>query len=161
MNLTKKNKILLILIVFIFLIFVVVKLIIDNNKTLIGHELIDEYESIYKKYDVNEYTVINISDEQLANIYLNNFKYYLVNDIDYAYGLLDNDYKKIKFGTIENFTDYVKKIEYNNFSIKEYSVDSNKEFIEVILLNDEKIIFKINGVLDYKVYLDDNTVKIY
>ena len=160
MEMTKRNKILLILGIVIIIAFVVIKLIIDNNNLLINSNGIDEYDMIYKKYDINEYSVINISDEQLANIYLNNFKYYLFNDIESAYNLLDEEYRNIKFGSIDSFREYVNNSKYSDYTIEEYSVATDKRFIEVHILNDKKIIFKINGVLDYKVYLDNTTVEI-
>lgn len=160
MEMTKRNKILLILGIVIIIAFVVIKLIIDNNNLLINSNGIDEYDMIYKKYDINEYSVINISDEQLANIYLNNFKYYLFNDIESAYNLLDEEYRNIKFGSIDSFREYVNNSKYSDYTIEEYSVATDKRFIEVHILNDKKIIFKINGVLDYKVYLDNTTIEI-
>lgn len=160
MEMTKRNKILLILGIVIIIAFVVIKLIIDNNNLSINSNETDEYDMIYKKYDINEYSVINISDEQLANIYLNNFRYYLFNDIEFAYNLLDEEYRNIKFGSIDSFREYVNNSKYSDYTIEEYSVATDKRFIEVHILNDKKIIFKINGVLDYKVYLDDTTVEI-
>lgn len=160
MEMTKRNKILIVLAIVIVIIIIIVKLVVDNNRTLLGHGLVDDYKSIYKKYGVNEYSVINISDEQLANIYLNNFKYYLINDIEYAYNLLDEEYRNIRFGSIEKFSEYLNNIKYSDFSIEEYSVGTDKRFIKIDILNNEKIIFKINGVLDYSVYLDDYTVEI-
>ena len=160
MEMTKRNKILLILGIVIIIAFVVIKLIIDNNNLSINSNGIDEYDMIYKKYDINEYSVINISDEQLANIYLNNFRYYLFNDIEFAYNLLDEEYRNIKFGSIDSFREYVNNSKYSDYTIEEYSVATDKRFIEVYILNDKKIIFKINGVLDYTVYLDDTTVEI-
>ena len=157
---TKRNKILLILGIVVIIAIVVIKIIIDNNNLSINSNETDEYEMIYKKYNINEYSVINISDEQLANIYLNNFRYYLFNDIEFAYNLLDEEYRNIKFGSIDSFREYVNNSKYSDYTIEEYSVATDKRFIEVHILNDKKIIFKINGVLDYTVYLDDITVEI-
>ena len=49
----------------------------------------EEYIMNPKKYGVNEYSPVNITDEQMATIYLNDFKYNLLNDVNYAYELLN------------------------------------------------------------------------
>lgn len=159
MILTKKKKILLIFIVVVIFAIVIIKFILNRNRQFYSHNL-NEYTIIHKKYGVNEYSPVNISDEQLANIYLNDFKYYLFNDIEYAYNLLEDSYRSIKFGNIENFKKYVDSINYSKLVVNEYRISNSKNFIEVHTLNDEKYIFKINGVLDYIVYLDDHTVEI-
>lgn len=160
METIKKYKKLLILIIIVLVVVLIVKVIYDKRGSLLNSGLTGNYNIIYKKYGVNEYSTVNISDEQLANIYLNNFRYYLFYETEYAYELLDDDYKNIRFGSIDNFKNYVSSINYNDISVDEYSISYGKSFIEVHTKNNENFIFKINGILDYKVYLDNYTVEI-
>lgn len=127
---------------------------IENNK------LNDEYQNIYKKYGINEYSVVNISNEQLSKIYLNDYKYYLFNDVEKSYMLLNAEYRKKKFGTLNTYIEYISDLKETNLEIKNYSVSKNKKFIEINTVDDLKIIYKIRNIYDYEIYLDDYTVEI-
>ena len=155
-----KNKKLLILVVIILVIFLIGLFVIRRNNITRNEGLNGNYDIIYKKYGVNEYSVVSISDEQLANIYLNNFRYYLFYETDYAYDLLDEEYRNTRFGSVDRFKEYVNGLNYNDISVKEYSISDGKNFIEIHTKNNEIYVFRINSVLDYKVYLDNYTVEI-
>ncbi len=120
----------------------------------------EEYVMTPKKYGVNEYSVINITDEQMAKIYLNDFENYLYNDINYAYQLLNEQYRNLKFGSIENFTNYINSIKYTDITLDRYSVGEESKTITVYTKDDKKFIFKIISVMEYEVYFDDYTVEI-
>ena len=114
-----------------------------------------------KTYGVNEYSLVNITDEQMANIYLNNFKSYLFSDINYAYQLLKEEYRNKKFGTVENFINYINKINYSNMTLNKYSIEDRENKIYTLYTKDNKVyIFKVLSVMEYEVYLDDYTVEI-
>ena len=159
MDFIKKYKNVILIVGVLVILFIIVKIILDNRSNIFNG-LSGDYSFIYKKYGVNEYSPVDISDEQLANMYLNNFKNFLISDIDYAYGLIDEEYRNIKFGSIDGFKDYVSNINYTNLSVKEYSISNVKNFIEVHTMDDRVFIFRINSVLDYSVYLDNYTVDI-
>ena len=120
----------------------------------------EEYIMNPKTYGVNEYSPVNITDEQMANIYLNDFRYNLFNDINYAYQLLNIDYRNKKFGSINSFINYINSLNYNNMSIDRYSVSSDNKFITVYTKGNYKYIFKVISVMEYEVYMDDYTVEI-
>lgn len=160
MNEIKNKKMLFLIIIFIIIIFLVVMYFISRNNIVRNEGLIGDYDIINKKYGVNEYSVVNISDEQLVNIYLNNFRYYLFYETDSAYELLDDNYRNVKFGSIDMFKKYVNSLNYKDLSVKKYSISEGKNLIEVHTKNNEVFVFRIKGIFDYKVYLDDYTVEI-
>lgn len=120
----------------------------------------EEYIMNPKTYGVNEYSPVNISDEQMATIYLNDFKYNLLNDINYAYELLNVEYKNKKFDSINSFINYINGLNFNNMIVDKYSVSAGKDFITVYTKDNNKYIFKVISVMEYEVYLDDYTVEI-
>lgn len=161
MNLIKKYKktFLLILIFVVLLSFYLIRELIAS-RSIYNESYLDGEDYIMnpKTYGVNEYSPVNITDEQMANIYLNDFKYNLYHDINYAYNLLNNEYRNSRFGSIQNFISYVDSLNYNTMNIDSYSINNN--FITVYMKDNNKYIFKIISVMEYEVYLDDYTVEI-
>lgn len=118
----------------------------------------EEYIMNPKKYGVNEYSPINITEEQLASIYLNDFKNQIFNDVNYAYDLLNLEYRNTKFNSIDDFIAYANSLNYKEMVMERYSIDKNT--ISVYMKDGQKYIFKIISVMEYEVYLDDITVEI-
>lgn len=122
-----------------------------------------ETQDIYlKNYKVNEYINTYITDEEMARIYLNDYIRNMKYDIDKAYDLLDDEYRQEKFGTIENYKKYVNNLKYTSYTLtRYYKQERNDTIIFGVYDNhDNLFIFKTNGVMQYKVYLDDYTVEI-
>lgn len=120
----------------------------------------EDYIMNPKTYGVNEYSPINITDEQMANIYLNDFKNSIYSDINRAYNLLNEEYRNKKFGTVNNFVDYVNGLNYNNITMDKYSVSGDKKIFTIYTDDGKVYIFKITSVMEYEVYLDDYTIEI-
>lgn len=158
----REHKILMILVLlFIFLIsFYFIREYIASkdvyNESYLNGE---DYVMVPKSYGVNEYSVTNITDEQMALIYLNDFKSYLYSNINYAYQLLNEDYRTLKFGTVDNFLNYIKSTNLNS-NIDRYSINDTKDVYTIYTENNMKYIFKAKSVMEYEVYLDDYTVEI-
>ena len=120
----------------------------------------EEHDLIPKKYKVNEYNLVNITDKQKANIYLIDYRNELISNREKAYNHLNSEYKDAKFPTIEEFNEYVDTINIQNISLEKYSFSNNGNFLEIYYSNDNSFIFKIKGILDYEVYFDDTTVEM-
>jgi hypothetical protein len=157
----KNNKLisLLILVFIILLSFYVVREIMAS-RNIYNESYLDgkDYNMIQKKYGVNEYSPMNISDERMAEIYLNDFKQNLFNDINSAYYLLNEEYRNLKFVSIENFINYINTLNYSEMEMEKYSVEPN--IITVYTKDGKEYIFKINSVMEYEVYFDDYTIEI-
>ena len=119
----------------------------------------DEY---LKDYGVNEYIPTYISDQDLVKIYLNDYIYNMRYDINTAYNQLDKKYRDAKFDSIDKFIAYISNIGNKSISLKKYSKTSKKGFIiyKAYDNNDNVFIFKTKGIMQYTVYLDEDTVEV-
>lgn len=156
----KKSYIWLVVLVIIgLLVFYGIK-IYRSKKTLVPTNNYINYTMNPKTYDVNEYNLVNITDRQLAAIYLNDYRNYLKNNIDQAYELLNEEYRSKKFNNIEEFKTYINTININTMSVEKYNISDDKKIIDVYISDNDRFIFKIKNILEYEVYLDDTTVEI-
>lgn len=163
MEFIKKNKTICLLILFfvILLSFYLIREFLASreiyNESYLNGE---DYIMNSKVYGVNEYSLSNVTIDQMVDIYFNDFKNNIYNDVNYAYQLLNEEYRNLKFGNIDNFISYVNSLNSNNITIDRYSISDNNDVITVYTENDIKYIFKIISVMEYEVYLDDYTVEI-
>lgn len=156
----KKSYIWLVVLVIIgLLVFYGIK-IYRSKKTLVPTNNYINYTMNPKTYDVNEYNLVNITDRQLAAIYLNDYRNYLKNNIEQAYELLNEEYRSKKFNNIQEFKDYINSININTMSVEKYNISDDKKIIDVYISDNDRFIFKIKSILEYEVYLDDTTVEI-
>ena len=156
-----KNKYiwLLVLIIIGLLIYHGIR-IYQSKKTIVPSDKNIDYIMNPKTYGVNEYNLVNITDRQLATIYLNDYRNYLKKNIDQAYELLNEEYRSKKFNNIEEFKTYINTININNMSVEKYNISDDKKIIDVYISDNDRFIFKIKNILEYEVYLDDTTVEI-
>ena len=99
----------------------------------------------------------------MARIYLNDYINNMYHNVEAAYNLLDEEYKNKKFGSLDNYKNYVNSLSYNSYNLARYykkNIDGNIVF-GVYDENNNFFGFKTNGVMQYTVYLDDYTVKIW
>lgn len=162
----KKGSNSLIIIILIIGILVGIYYYFNNKTTKTDEEMSDadygEYIPNPKKYDINEYSKLSISDEQMSRIYLVDFQHYLKSDITKAYSLVDPTYAKLKCNTQDSFINLVDSMKLKNSTIKKYSVYREEEYTyyTVVDSNNNVIVFKTEGVMQYTVYLDNETVVI-
>lgn len=165
MNFIKEYKLVVALIViFIFtLSFFGIRHLLTLDDIYIESSLRnEEYQMIDKKYGINEYSRIIVSENQMALNYLNDYKSNLMNDINSAYNSLNIEYRNKKFGSIEVFKEYIKNINVYNIVLDKYRVEeiNDLEYYYLYDTNDNLYIFKINSVMEYELYLDEETVEI-
>lgn len=145
------------------IIFAVILLVFAGLYILVDKYLNkEEPEEFLKNYEVNEYIPTYISDEDLTKIYLNEYVHTMYADIEKAYELLDKEYKEKKFGSLENFQEYVNNLTYSNYVLDRFYVDTKGKYTiyGAFDTNGNIFIFKTNGIMQYTVYLDDYTVEI-
>lgn len=155
MNDTAKK---IIIVIIIMILFIGGCLLLDKltkNDSL-------EYADYLKNYKVNEYIATYVSDEDMAKIYLNDYVHNMYYDIDLAYNSLDEEYRSKKFGSLDNYKNYVMSLRYPNYTVSKYYKEEKGGYIifGVYDTNGNFYAFKTNGVMQYKVYLDDYTVEI-
>ena len=123
-----------------------------------GHE---EIEYITRNYAINDYAKLSIDDNQMSIIYFTDYKQYLTHNIEKAYELVDPEYATKKFRDISDFKNYVSN-RYNNSKVKKYKVNNKEDYTYDIIgdTDNNYIVFKVDGVMNYTVYLDNETVVI-
>lgn len=132
------------------------------GKTIYNSQINEPYEEIPKTYGVNEYMRVSVSEDMMARTYFNDFKSSVINEIDKSYLLIDNDYRKAKFSNLDDYKNYIRELNLGNAKIVKYNVSSKngKRVYIVYDSNNHYYAFKIDGVMQYTVYLDDYTVEI-
>ncbi len=122
----------------------------------------DKEYNYLRKYDANEYIPTYVTYEDLAKIYLNDYFYYMRFDQKKAYDLLDKKYKEKKFGSFNEFSNYIKDLRNSNLKMKRYVKYTKNKYViyKIYDRNGNVFIFKTNGIMQYKVYLDEKTVEI-
>ena len=121
-----------------------------------------EYIPNPKKYEVNEYVKLSITDGEMAQIYLVDYQNYLRNNMEKAYELVAPEYANIRISSFEDFKKQVETKKLLTSVVKKYSVKTKGDYIYYIVMdnNNNTIVFKTNGVMQYSVYLDNETVVI-
>lgn len=156
-----KNKAIKNVIVFvgILLIFIILYVVINR---VVNKEHVEDNTIYLKDYQVNEYIPMYVDDESMAEIYLKDYIHTMYTNVEKAYNLLDEEYRNIKFGSLENYKNYVNLLGYNNYTVSKYYTTTSEGYIifGVYDTNDNLFIFKTKGVMQYSVYLDDYTVEI-
>lgn len=161
----KKNKFILIVVIFV-LVLVAVYFYREYkaSKEIYYESYLDdkEYVMIPKTYGINEYSPVNVTDEQMAKIYLNDYTQNMYFDKEYAYNLLDEEYRIKRFGDISSYIEYVNSLDHLLYTVERYYVerDGKQRTFWIYDQAGNLFVFKVEGVMQYKVYLDDSTVEI-
>lgn len=164
-----KNKIkylIIILLIICLILFICINKI-DKNTSITGTEFKsyqEEYIAPKTKYECNEFSIINISTNELVQMYFNNFKNIVVQEIEKSYNLLDTEYREKKFGNIEEYKKYVennKEIIFGSI-LASYQVQKNGENTRYICIdtNGNYYIFNETAIMDYTVILDTYTIDL-
>lgn len=161
-NLLKNKK--TIIICFVLLVVVIVFSLFIKNKNIFNSEE-RKYEEMLEKYEANQYIPIYVTESDIANKYLNDYKNLMLNDLNAAYELVNDSYKNKKFGSFEIFKEYIVdqySLAFYNMSVKEYNVVNNNgyKFYYIRDTRDRLYIFKELSIMNYEVYLDNFTVDI-
>lgn len=125
----------------------------DNN--------IDEIQ-IKKHYDINEINYKYVLENDVVKIYYNDFRNNMLFNREEAYKLLNEDYRNKRFGSLEEFNNYldsfVSETLYSN-NVDTYSVNyiNGKKVFNVYDDIGNQYIIKENSIMNFEVYLDEYT----
>jgi len=162
MRFFKENRSVLIIFIpfLIVLLACIIYWYIGNQKKFNQNN--EEYVMTPKKYGVNEYSLVSIDDGQMANIYLNDYRNLLLSDRIQSYNLLNKEYKDLKFPSIESFNQYINTINFSSLSVDKYGTKRCGKNICYYIYDKsgKEYIFRIFNVMEYEVYLDEDTVEI-
>ena len=149
---------------------------VDENNQTFSVEVLDNIEQIKNKEgnniteipnkENNIYSdIIGVIDEKLIQEYINSYKRLALGYPEIIYNnYLDNDYKDKKYGTLEQYKEYVKnnKEEIKSINLKEYAILEEENYTQYIGIdqNGKYYIFNVATIFDYKMLLDNYTVDI-
>ena len=111
-----------------------------------------------ENYKANEIIPIYVDDEEMSKLYLMDFMNMLIYDIDESYNLFNEEYRDKKFNSLISYKEYINSmsIPVNN-SVKKYAVYNIDDYkcYDIYDVNNNRFVFKTNGVMQYEVYFDD------
>ena len=110
-------------------------------------------EYIFEKINSNDYNRFkysNLNNKSRALLYFNDFLNKIYSAPEKAYNLLTSETRNSNFNTYNQFKEFISN--YNNITMKEYSVNGNK--IGIKDNYDNEYIFKITYVLEYSVAIN-------
>lgn len=117
--------------------------------------------------DVNDYNklkLVNIDDEYMSSAYLLRFKNAVKNYPEKAYGMLDENYAKLRFGSLDNFKKYIKSNAdfIDSRKMKKYQINTYDDYKQYVCLDQDEnyYIFNETAIMQAGVMLDSYTIKI-
>ena len=130
----------------------------DKNKELLKDFQITNIE----KNTFNKIKNDNITDQDMAINYFNDYKYNILNNIEKAYNSLDEEYRNKRFGSLEEFTKYIQDniTIFRNITIEQYICDKYEDYTEYICRdqNENIYVFKETAIMNYTLQLDTYTM---
>ena len=139
------------------------KYIEQENIDLNEGKNLDLYEkgSIENK-EYNTYKETMETEEDMSKEYVNRFRENLTNDPSYVYNSLDEEYRNKRFGTYQDFINYINsnQKELNKIKLKSYIVNHNDNNTEYICKDqyENLYIFEQTSPLDFSLKLDTYTI---
>lgn len=111
----------------------------------------------------NEYSIELMSDVKIANMYFDIIKNILNSEPEVLYDILDTDYQQKRFGSTENFMEYVdnNKNKFANMQISKYAKYTYEGYMQYVCLDTNGEYYIINEYTttgDYKILLDTYTI---
>ena len=117
-----------------------------------------------EKNDLNEYTDVAITNQEIINIYFDEYKKRALFKPEEAYNLLDEEYKKEKYDTFAKYKEYLdkNKEKIENSLIERYSVENNNNYTQYTLVDnyENTYIIKEKSVMNFTIELDDYTTNL-
>ncbi len=141
--------------------------ILDNkqfNETVKNNNL---NQNINISIPVNEYNVMENSgapQEKIASSYFEDYINAIKNSPEYAYNLLNEEYRTKRFGDVGNYVEYIneREAELINATVEKYAVYNQDGYTQYICLdnNGNYYIFNETVPMEYSVILDSYTIDI-
>ena len=148
-------------IISIILILISFLIVFVTNYKKIDKDTETYNNSEITRFDSNQYMDIMINEETIVSIYLNEFINNTKSNVEGAYNTLNEVYRVKKFGNIEKFKDFLKNNNLSNEVASYGKVVINGHVIyDVIDTFKNRYIIKVNGIMNYELYLDDYTIEI-
>ena len=116
------------------------------------------------KNDNNIIPAVNTDNESICNEYLLDYKRLMLSRPQEAYNILNEEYKQKKYGSLENFEEYINSNReiIQGVRLDKYSISVKEKETEYVCIDQygNYYIFTENGVMDYTVILDTYTINL-
>ena len=116
-----------------------------------------------EKNDNNSFIIINTGYNELLVKYIKYYQNLVNKDAEKAYDLLDEEYKEKRFGSIENFIEYInlKQNTLEDITVQKYSTSTKEDYEEYTIVdtNNNYYIIEEYSVMDFKMKLDTYTIE--
>ena len=129
---------------------------------------------IYDSYTLNEnagkinnnvyntYSLSMIQEEEIAIEYFEAYKFFTLANPKYTYDKMSEQYRNKRFGTYDNYVQYLKENynEFKNIVPKRFLTNYNGEYTQYVIQdqNQNYYIFNASDILNYYVSLDNYTI---
>lgn len=132
---------------------------INNVKSIDEIKLTDNDITI-ENNTYNQYKINAMTDEEICEQHLLIFKRLMLNKTKESYNYLEQQYRKQKFDSLQEYMKYVEKnkTKISNMLLKSYSVKDNRYMCQDAQNN--YYVFNVTNPLDYNVMLDVYTVDL-
>lgn len=131
----------------------------DENNTKVEYNI-----TTIENKDVNIYNTASLSNQDIIKDYINNYKIFMLSDVELAYSYLNEEYKQKRFKTLDEFKKHIEnnKEKIESTRVYKYTVNYLEEGTEYICQDQygRYYIFTEKKPLDYSVMLDTYTVDI-
>ena len=112
----------------------------------------------------NSFEAETVTSEQMCRIYLEDFTQLELNNIEEAYNLIDEEYRKERFPTIQEYQEYVEGYRevIQTGVLYQYSADYKDDYTEYILVNNYGTSYTVRetSIMNYTIMLDNYTIKV-
>lgn len=140
--------------------------IIDNN--IIQNQTTNELQNVTQQNTTVEDPTEQekqYTDLELMQMYLDDFKYQVFNNVENAYNLIDEEYKNKRFGSVEKFKEYIaeKQEQLSNIEIMQYKVEEKYDFMLYKGTDEHGNYYQIKETefMEYTIMLDNYTMQDY
>lgn len=112
----------------------------------------------------NAFEAETVTSEQMCRIYLEDFTQLELNNPEEAYNLIDEEYKKERFPTFEDYQKYIEgyKDVIQTGALYQYATDYKDDYTEYILVDNYGTSYTVKetSVMNYTIKLDNYTIKV-
>ena len=134
----------------------------DDYSDIDEIEIINDNQEI-EENDVNAVSSVTINNEYICRKYLQTYRKIILAWPELAYEYLDDEYKELRFGSYENFTEYITD-NYDNLcdlTLSKYEAEAYDEYTQYTCEDTNKNIYTFTeneAIMDFTVQLDDYTI---
>lgn len=171
MDSLKKWIIAIFMCVFVITIILITILFVSKSMPKTSTNQLEQQKQEQEKYyseieytDYNEIYYAHISDMQMCNIYLLDYKNNAIYHTQDAYNSLDKEYRQKRFGSFENYQKYVQENAEKIFGIKlsKYQVKKYDDYNQYICIDQygNYYVFNEIAIMKYTLALDTYTTEL-